>query len=411
MALPRWLAGSASFCVLTCATMTPGIARAEITTEQLQKEIEQRDAIIRRLAQRVESLEREMKAHRPAAHVASNAPRAAPKPPVVAPSAAAEAAPPVRVSVAASPQTVARISTSPVAATAPGAVRGPTEEEIARALENTLINQGGLLLAPGVKQFVPDLGVVYSDQYQLAFIAPGVIPGTTSTGIFTVELGLGFRIGLPWGMQGSVRLPFDWSEGQARFGGTTSVSSTKMGIGDVSFGLQKQLVYEDATWPAVIVNGNYKAATGSSNLQQVQISTFSFAAGTGSGFPTFSGGITLQKRQDPLVFLGNVEYYHNFPAKIAGVNEKLGDVVELRLSPILAASPDTSLRVAWDTFFQADNTVAGQRIKGSSQTISFLEFGVGSNLSAHWFMDASVGIGLTRDSPDFRALVQFPFRF
>jgi hypothetical protein len=285
-------------------------------------------------------------------------------------------------------------------------------------LENTLVNQGGLLLSPWVEQFVPDLGVIYSSVNQLAFVAPGVIPGTTSTGIFTqnshrwnIELGLGYRVGLPFGMQAQFRVPFDIAQGEATFGGTTDRSSNAGGLGDISFGLQKQILYEESWWPAIILNANYKAATGSSNLAQTQVSTFPFAVGTGSGFPEFFGGITFQKRQDPLVFLANVEYYHNFEAKIAGVKQTQGDSVEVRLSPILAASPDTSLRVAWDTFLQQNSTVNGRTVPGSNETISFLEFGVGSNLSARWFMDASVGIGLTHDSPSFRALVQFPFRF
>ena len=267
-------------------------------------------------------------------------------------------------------------------------------------------------------QLVPDAGVVYSSQDQLAFVSPGVIPGTTGTGIFReqlhrwdVEFGLGFRIGLPYGFQASIRIPYDWTQGSATFGGSTNRTVTRNGVGDLSLGLQKQVLTEDAGWPAVLLNANYKFATGSSSLTVPQVATYPFGVGTGSGFPTFSGGITVQKRQDPLVFLGNLQYYHNFPATIGGVNQTLGDSVEVRLSPILAASPDTSLRVAWDTFFQQANTVAGRQVPGSSQTISFLEFGAGSVLSARWFMDASVGIGLTKDSPSFRALVQFPFRF
>jgi hypothetical protein len=296
--------------------------------------------------------------------------------------------------------------------------REPTNKEIARALENTLINQGGLLLAPWVMQLVPDFGVTYSEQDQLAFVAPGVIRGTTNAGIVTqrshnwdAEMGLSLRMGLPFGMQGQIRVPFDWAQGQAVLGGSTVVSNSRTGLGDIAVSLQKQLLVEDSFRPAVIANINYKAASGYSPLNVRQVTTFPFAAGTGSGFPTLSAGIVAQKRQDPLVFVGQIEYYHNFSETIDGLSQRPGDTIEMKFSPILAASPDTSLRVDWDTFFSFDNTINNHSVPGSGQTVSFLDIGVGSNLSARWFMDASVGVGLTRDSPGFRALLVFPYRF
>jgi hypothetical protein len=43
--------------------------------------------------------------------------------------------------------------------------------------------------------------------------------------------------------------------------------------------------------------------------------------------------------------------------------------------------------------------------------ISFLEVGVGSVITPKLFLDAAIQIGLSRDSPDFRALISLPFRF
>ncbi len=433
MAVARCLVPRSLTVALLAALLAPGTARAQVSTDQLQQEIKRRDALIEQLSKRVEALEHAMKTHaapaaKPTAATAPHptaAPAAAPAPvaaPVPAPApalfpaqsappaAAAENLPPVVLGPAAPPS----VTPSTPAATTPG----PNEQEIARALENTLIVQGGLLLAPWVSQFVPDFGIVYSDLDQLAFVSPGVVPGTNSTGIFTqrshtwnLELGLGYRIGLPYGMQAFFRVPFDWAQGESTFAGIAGRGNTVTGLGDISFGLQKQLAYDSSWWPAVIINANYKAATGSSPFAVTQVSSFPFSVGTGSGFPTLSGGIVLEKRQDPLVFLANLQYYHNFPAVLGGVNQRLGDTTEIRFSPILAASPDTSLSVAWDTFLEQNSSYGGATIKGSAETISFLEFGVGSNLSARWFMDASVGVGLTHDSPGFRALVQFPFRF
>src|SRR6185312_290155 len=98
--------------------------------------------------------------------------------------------------------------------------------------------------------------------------------------------------------------------------------------------------------PDLLLNLSYKAATGSTSATERQVSTFPFAVGTGNGFNTIGIGATALKRQDPLVFLGAVNYFHPFSAKIAGADQTIGDIFELRLAAILAASPYTSLRIA-----------------------------------------------------------------
>ena len=147
------------------------------------------------------------------------------------------------------------------------------------------------------------------------------------------------------------------------------------------------------------------------SLSQRQLSTFPFAVGTGSGFNSLGAGVTALKRQDPLVFLGGLQYTHSFPSTISGVQQTLGDQYFFRVEAILAASPDTSLRVGWLTTFQQKDTVRGFSEPDSGQTISNLEIGVGSVITPKIFLDAALLVGLTHDTPDFTALISLPFRF
>jgi hypothetical protein len=365
--------------------------------QELQNEIRRRDALINALIKRVESLEKEM-------HVQS----------VKHP---AEAAAPL-----AGPPPAAAPSPSVVPATATPRVSPPPSDEeveanVARALENTLVDQGGLLLSPWSVQIVPDFNFTHQSLDQLSFVAPNLLPagvGNPVTQRFTrnlFEWGLGLRLGLPWDSQVSIRLPVDLDYGSATFGGVSNVSQNRGGIGDFSINLQKQIFHEKGLIPDVLLNVGYKADTGSTSLATRQVSTFPFSTGTGSGFNSIFGGVTLLKRQDPLVFLGAFSYSHNFASTIDGASQTIGDSYGTRLLAILASSPDTSLRIGWDTVFEQDSTVNGRTVPGSNQQISFMEFGVGSVLSARWFLDAQVNIGLTRDTPDYTFEISFPYRF
>jgi hypothetical protein len=407
----RLFAIAAAPLALGGALLMSSPAGAQPTTEQLQQEIDKRDAIIQDLMKRVGALEKE-------AHAGQNG---APPQPEKKTRRTAQAAP-AATPAPEPPFTPLAPADAPVLVGNPQAASAPADDKdeanVARALENTLVDQGSLLLSPFQMQLVPDFSYQYQSTNQLAFVSPAVIPHATGESLLTqvshreyLEWGLGFRIGLPWETQFNFRVPVGLDFGSATFGGNTNLNSTRGGIGDVSMNLQKQVLHEKGWVPDLLLNVGYKAATGSTSYAAPQFSTFPFAVGTGSGFNSLFAGITLQKRQDPLVFVGSFSYTHNFPATIAGFNQSIGDDYFFRVAAILAASPDTSLRMAWNTTFQQQGTFAGRTVPGSEQEFSTVEFGVGSVITPKLFLDASLLVGLTRDTPDFTFLISFPYRF
>jgi hypothetical protein len=409
------LARAGSACVLVTGLIQPQLAAAQPTTEELQREIQQRDTQIQQLLRRMDALEREVNAQKAAA------PRPGPGPaprPAPAPPAEAQAAPtPPPVAMAPRPPSpgVGPTPVKPLIQPATPAATPTTEAEaeeamISRALENTLIDRGGQLLPPFVFQLVPDFSYSHQSLDQLAFVQNGAIVRQQSHRDL-LEWGFGFRIGLPWETQIGIRIPIGLDYGSATFAGATTANSTRGGLGDISLTLQKQVFHEKGWLPDVLLNFIYRANTGSTSLSATQFSTFPFAVGTGSGFNSISGGVTALKRQDPLVFLGGFQYTHSFPSTIAGVEQTVGDIYSLRTEAILAASPDTSLRLGWSVNWQQRSSFAGTSAPGSNQNFSFLEVGVGSVITPKIFLDASLLVGLTRDSPDFTALLSLPFRF
>ena len=385
-------------------------AHAQATTQQLEQEIKTRDAVIQDLMKRMGALEKEV-------HAGAN--NQSPEP-EKRPRRAAQNAPPATRAPGVSVTPLAPTN-APVLMTNPDAPApaGNTDEAtIARALENTLVDQGALLLSLYEMQLVPDFSYSHQSTNQLSLVSPSVIPGAVGTSLLTqrshrdlLEWGLGFRIGLPWESQVSVRVPVGLDYGAATFGGSSNVNNTRGGLGDVSINIQKQILHEKGMLPDVLLNIGYRAATGSTSSSVRQVSTFPFAVGTGSGFNSLFGGVTVLKRQDPLVFVSSLSYSHSFENTIAGASQTVGDAYSFRVAAILAASPDTSLRIGWDTTFQQQGSVRGNLVPGSSQQFSSMEFGVGSVISPKLFVDASINIGLTRDTPDFTVLISFPYRF
>jgi hypothetical protein len=362
------------------------------SVEDLQRQIEQRDAIINDLMRRVDALE-----HQNAQQQQPSPPPAAAVQPAPAPGAAG---PPQRQA-----QREAAGQRPQVTPVSPGKGGVAAEEEtLARALERSLVEQGGQLLPPFVYELVPQ--VIYSHQAQNGFTI-------TNTGAFgptrarrdILESDLIFRAGLPFDTQIDFTLPFTTEWRDATFFGRTQ-SRTDTGIGDVSVGLSKQVLYERGWVPDAIVNVRYQAATGSAHFNPGgQIS------GVGNGADSVLAGLTLIKRQDPLVFFGGPAYIHNFTATDGSIKFSPGDAIDFRAGTILAASPDTSLRFAFDTSFVEKNSTNGQANAGSDQVVGFFEIAASSILTERILLDFAFDIGVTRDAPDFRAILQLPIRF
>jgi hypothetical protein len=264
----------------------------------------------------------------------------------------------------------------------PQEARTSTEdEELDRALERTLVQQGGLLLPSGVYELQPEATYARWDK---------------SRGPLREETGgaLTLRAGLPWQSQLQIRLPY--------LHVATATSSTTA-LGDASLALSKQLTRERQGWPGIVASLGWSARTGRDG--------FDGTAPTGSGFNTVSGALTLVKRQDPLMYYGGVSYAHSYSRSVAGVEITPGDVRGLRFGGILAATPDTAINIGLNLAFGDRSRFNGQPLADTDATLGTLQIGIGTVLTRDMLLNVSADLRIEGNVPNYRLTASLPIRF
>jgi hypothetical protein len=262
-------------------------------------------------------------------------------------------------------------------------------EDINRALERALVRQGGLLLSRGTVEL--ELNFAYSHLSQ------------ESTGFRRDSYGPGFavRLGLPFNSQLSAAIPYVFEHRD-----TAAGSNDGSGIGDLALGLSHQFAYESDWMPNLIAGVGYRFGLGRNT-----VFTNQQAVAFGSGFNALLASLTATKRSDPLVFFGAYDYAHNFPDRKNGISFDVGDTHAFRVGALLATSPSTSMRVAFDLVFFEAVQVEGVGMGRTPDPLAALELGGSFLIGDATLIDLAIGAGLTSTAPDFRVTGAIPFRF
>jgi hypothetical protein len=277
------------------------------------------------------------------------------------------------------------------------------DEESTRALERTLTREGGLVLPAGSYEIEPRVDYAYRGTDSLAIVSLAGVPqiATQTSRRHRGEASLGLRVGTPWNTQVELRAPYVLTRDERTINGSQQVSESN-GIGDLELTLTKEFRAERQGGFGLLGSLNWKSATGDFRLNE---------ASTGSGFPSLQAALTAVKRQDPLVFFGTLSYTSVFKDTHSGVDIDPGNAVGLRAGAILAASPQTSLRTAFEVTGSGETRINGVKTPGTDPMAATLQFGVATLLSRRALLDIQIGIGVTRDAPDYRVTAAVPFRF
>lgn len=383
---------------------TAEAAADEALVQSLLKKLEERDAAIADLVNRVQQLEQRV-------GVAGGAASANPAPSAAAGGAAATGAAASGTAAAASRSAApaeapasAQAAAAPADAPAgPGAPAAPgtfavDPEDAERALERTLVQTGALLLPFGAIDVEPGFSYVRRETTTPFLFQSGGSPQLANVETRTNELSgsLDLRVGLPWAFQFELAVPYNYEDQSQVFLGTEQ-STSASGFGDVSVGFAKELLRERGWIPDLIGRVTWDADTGQEEDDIV----------LGSGFHSITGSLTALKRQDPLAFVATGFYRTSFEKDDVEPGDEFGFI----LGTVLAASPDTSLSLSLQQNFANEFKLNGRSIPGSDQVSSLLVVGASSVLGRGVLLSVNAGVGLTDDAPDYFVGVSLPIRF
>ena len=363
------------------------------TVEQLQKEIKQRDALIRSLVQRVEKLEQQVGTSAPLARgVTANRARTRSQP-ANPPVTTTEVA--VRPETARTPTTVQATPPAPQPSAkppAPGQFE-VSEEAAERALERTLVATGNLIVPAGFAEIEP----LFS--YTRREMPAQVLFNVNRNELFPAA---DLRIGLPWESQIEFFLPYNFQEQQivnVSAAPATQVSNRwGNAIGDFTVGMAKTFVHESGWIPNLLGRVSWEIPTGPTFANETPLT---------SGQNKLAFSLTALKRQDPLVFVATAGYTKAFEND----NVNPGDQFNFTAGTFLATSPETTLRGVLQQNFLRNVTVNGTTFPGSNTVQPILNFGASSILGRGALVDLQVGFGLTNSAPKYQVILSSTYRF
>jgi hypothetical protein len=277
------------------------------------------------------------------------------------------------------------------------------------ALTRGLVQRGALVLPQWSLEVVPSLSYSHS-QIQ------GLVLAETPEGVPTVsdqrqrddsaEARVAVRLGLPWLSQIEVRLPVDWKRQDSALGDGTNVVNSETYVGDVEVELSHQFLTEKGWWPNLVGAFAWRFPTGQ-DPYGVPVANLA----SGGGVNTFTGRLTALKSFDPLVVFSTLAYSGNLGRHESFGDVHPGEVIDWQMGAILAVNPGTSLSFTFIQDFKGQTRVSGMPIAGSDGVAAVAQFGIDQVLSSRALLDVTLGVGVTRDAPDYQVMVSVPVRF
>jgi hypothetical protein len=313
------------------------------------------------------------------------------------------------------------VGESPRQASAPAATAQIFDEPTA------LTPHGTLVLEPAVQY-------VHSTNNQVALLGYTVLPALT-IGLIDIQrvesnlsdFSLTARYGITSRFELEARAPYVVANTstETRPLATASVTdsffnSSGSGLGDVEVAMRAQLNHfrgDNMVWLGSL---RYKTHTGTDVFEEPLDSNTQLQTrlATGSGFNAIQPGFTFLFPSDPAVFFGGVAYTYSISRDVGHGYGRVhpGGILDVTLGMGLALNERASFSVGYQHSMVGQTTqvtqATGRAIaRVGTLQLGTLRFGVAYKLNDHVNLNPSIGVGITRDSPDFEATLRIPFRF
>ncbi|HEV7779108.1 MAG TPA: transporter [Luteibacter sp.] len=311
-----------------------------------------------------------------------------------------------------------------------------------------IFDQPGVLTPKGKFILEPSYQFGYSSADRVALVGYTVIPAIliglvdvrqVKTTLQTAAIAM--RYGFTNRFEVEVRVPYLFAHtdtvSREIFTGTAqdnAFSAGGHGIGDIEATARYQLNDGGADKAYYIGWLRVKSRTGKDPFEVVTdcvTRCVQNATGTGlplelprgSGFWSIQPGVTWLYPSDPIVLFGNISYLYNFTRHdvsrtvlLAG-REELGDVhagniVDVSIGMGLALNEKMSMSIGYDQALVGPTTQNGDRIPGSVRTVlGSLLIGGSYRFNEKRTLNVTLGVGVTRDTPDANLTIRVPMTY
>ena len=350
---------------------------------------------------------------------------------------------PAAPSAAAAPVVVAQAQAPavqrPVGQDAPQESREGREARLREAA--TIFEQPGVLTPPGKWVLEPSLQYTYSSSNRIALVGYTVIPAiliglidvrevkrNTFTGALTVRRGITNRFELeariPWVYRTDSAVSREILEGTAV---DTVFDADGSGLGDIELAGRYQLNDGGGDSPYYIASLRFKTRTGKDPFEVETNYTLPGGRGTGlqtelptgSGFYSLTPGLTVLVPSDPAVFFGGISYQYSFKrnnvkANTDGEDIEIGDVQPggvfgFNFGMGLAINERSSFSIGYDHQSVGKLKQNGRTAPTSVRVeLGTLLLGYSYRLNSGNNLNLSLGVGVTRDTPDLQLTLRMP---
>ena len=345
------------------------------------------------------------------------------------------------------------LQSPPVAQTQPAQEIAQPSQPVGRAPEPPtrppevaqIFDQPGVLTPGGTFVLEPSLQFGYWANDRVALVGYTIIPAlliglidvrqvktTTATAALTGRYGISDRFEM------EVKVPYVYINGDTIsreiFTGTAVdrvFNANGRGMGDVEATARYQLNQggmDKAYWVGWL---RYKSRTGR-DLFEVVTDCVTRCIGnatgtglplelpTGTGFEALQPGVTWLYPTDPVVFFGSFSYLHNFPRDnvsrrvLGGAVESLGevdpgDIYGFNVGMGLALNEKASISLGYDQSIVGKTQQNGEDTPGSVRIVlGTLLLGASYRYNERSTLNLSLGVGVTRDTPDLTLTARLP---
>jgi opacity protein-like surface antigen len=299
-----------------------------------------------------------------------------------------------------------------------------------QAERDILEREGGVLVPPG--QLVIESGFQYTqaarDKLQVSgfSLIPAIIIGRFE--LSNIQRNayapfLSLRYGVADWLEVAAEIPYYMRTDRYTFTEGTDPDTNRLrerqvdidgsGIGDITFGFNTQVAHDTGGWiPDTLVRFLAQAPTGRSPFDlPVAASLEDTELAFGQGTWGFAPGFTLAKTVDPVVVYIGGGYTWNLSENISGIGTyDPGDAWQYNLGFTLALNERMAMNLSLSDRIISKTKIAGQSILRTDANAATLFAGLTYSLTRELAMNFSVGVGITKDAPDFQLEMRLPFR-